>query len=467
MPKTRIRPEDAFQEALDGGSAASSSPDLGQLAKLAGALAPEARGGARPEFRASLRASLLAKATEVEAAGQEAFAAAVEAPVRAGAAAAARAGAGLSVLPADVRALVAVASALEPVSLATPSPAFRFQLRNRLLVEAARPSAPMARVRAGVEALNLRMRRSLRAIAATGMAATLLAGGGAAMAAAHNSLPGDTLYGLKRFHESTSLLPTSGATKGFRLLGFARTRLHEVRGLSDRGTNEQTVYVDTLDDMDSETVEGTTIVLNEVKARHAPVSALGKVNAFAAAQVRELTAVIDRLPAGAQPAARDSLTLVERVNTQITNVLQGCGACTTVTPGLAGGDPQGAGSGSSVCSCGQTPTGGGTGTGTDTPGDGNGGTQPGGDGGGGGGGNPSPSPSPSVDLPGLPGDLDQTAEQGIDDLLDTLGGGGVVPPLPTPAPTITGVPTTLPTTVPTIPGVPTSSSLPVPSLGLL
>src|SRR2546422_989365 len=99
MTKT-MRAEDAFQELLEGGRAPA---ELESLAKLAVALKQQAPVTARPEFRANLRATLLAEASATD---EDRFAAALAAP---------RAQA-----PAQVRALVAIAAALQPASLPEP-----------------------------------------------------------------------------------------------------------------------------------------------------------------------------------------------------------------------------------------------------------------------------------------------------------------------------------------------------------
>jgi len=422
--------EDAFQQVLDGGSDASDQVIV--LAKLASALQPVATAGPRPEFRSALRAQLIAHAGQAE----DAFAAAVALPV--------------DRAPAEVRSLVAVAAALAPISLPTPSAAFRFQLRNRLIAEAARPTALSGRVRERVAAINGRMQRSLRFVAATGLAAALVGGSGAAMAAANHALPGDTLYGLKRVHESTSLLVASGADKGFRILGHARTRLHEVRGLTERGTTTQALYTDTLGDMDTETVDGTTLVLRAVRTKSQPVAILARVTSFTAVQVAELSVLVDLVPEAARGAARDSLNLAERINTQVTHVLQGCTPCSAATPGVpAEAGTSGSANPAVTCGCGTTTASSGTdansggsssdGTGTVDHGDDNRPPKT----------TPPPSDSNAIDVPPLPGNADQPVEDTLDTLIDTLG-----VPIPTATATAPPLPVATPSvTVPAVPGV--------------
>src|SRR5687768_14537171 len=117
------RADQAFQDLLEGRST-SASPELERLSKLAAALEPASRPGPSPQFKARLRSTVLAHAS---ASPEDQFAAALE---------------GILEAPAEVKQLVAVAAALEPARLPVPDVSFRYQLRNRLLVEAARGHSP-------------------------------------------------------------------------------------------------------------------------------------------------------------------------------------------------------------------------------------------------------------------------------------------------------------------------------------
>ncbi|MGZ4127740.1 MAG: DUF5667 domain-containing protein, partial [Actinomycetota bacterium] len=297
--------EKGFNDLLEG-RPVEASPQLERLRKVATALEPADRPSPSPQFRARLRNELLARAA---ASDEDVFAALLD---------------GLEIdAPEPVKQLVAVAAALEPAGLPTPDPVFRFALRNRLLAEAERQAPFTRRARNRFAALNERMRGSLRLVVSAGLAATLLAGAGATMAAAQRALPGDALYPVKLFRESAQLAVSSGTNEGIKRLDFARTRLQEIRGLEHRGSTNAGLYIATLDRMDSLTQTGTTMIIDEV--RHgARRSILGSVKGFAAVQEQDLQAILPTLPASAQPAARDSLTLLQLVTRTVNEVLANC-----------------------------------------------------------------------------------------------------------------------------------------------
>ncbi|HEX9774627.1 MAG TPA: DUF5667 domain-containing protein [Actinomycetota bacterium] len=417
---TRTAKEQEFQDLLEGRSS-SASPQLDALAKIASALGAEsARVRPSAQFRARLRNELLARAS---ATPEDAFAAFLD---------------GIQIdVPEEVKPLVAVASALEPSALPAPDPAFRFRLRNELLAQGAAMTAPRG-IRARVAALNDRMRKSFRVVGATAVVSVVLAGSGSALAASAGALPGDALYGVKRFHESAQLLVLSGESEGDRLLDFARTRYEELRGLTERGVSDQSVYVDTLADMNRLTTDGTRILLAVFKeTKH--TSTLEDVKSFALLQSQDLSALIPLLPPGARPAARDALHHVERVLTQVEVVLEGCGAC----PDDPAFNPAGAAETNdtftaSGCVCQQQPSGADSGGGSPTPSDSNNGGNGGGAGNGGGGANQPPSTPPDeneIDAPDeLPDEVEQPVEELIDDLLDSLDDQLPPPPSDPPLP---------------------------------
>jgi hypothetical protein len=302
------RTEELFQALLDG-APVSASPEAEALVKVVRALEPASRPGPAPQFRARLRSELLARAA---AGPEEVFASmldgtAIEAPEDL----------------APIRALALAVAATAPAP-AVPAPAFRHALRRRLITEASRRRSPAARISDGLGALNDRMRRSLRAVAATGLAAMLVLGGGAAFASSHNALPGDAIrYDLKRFRERAQLWVISGPQEGRRLLEFAGTRLGEVRGLADRRDLREGLYVAALADMDEETTEGARILIDAFRAG-GPRSLVEEVAQFATTQAQDLAVLIDRLPPGVRPVALDSLRLAELASQRASSILQGC-----------------------------------------------------------------------------------------------------------------------------------------------
>lgn len=429
----RVRAEEAFHKALEGRTGAAVPSSLDPLVKLVAALPPASRPEPSRRFQARLRNELLAAASSEE----DAFAALLE-------------GAPAEIRP-ELAPLVRVGHALaaSAAAPAEPAPEFRFRLR-RSLVEMATPRRSVAtRVVDGVSELNQRMRRSLRAVTAAGLAAAMLAGSGAAVAASANSLPGDGLYKVKRVRESAQLMTAGGISKGVKLLGFARTRLQEVSGLVDRDSTQQDLYTDTLGDMDRVTVDGVSIIVVAVRGG-APLSALGEVTRFARTQAQDLSVLIGRLPPGARPAARDSLALAERVGERAQAVLNGC-PCPS-NPLLDGtvGSPQS--NGGIGCDCAIEPG---------EPSSNRPGSRPA----------PNKQPTPDEPPPTIPKDPEDegplpdvpgtSADEDLNDLIDDLLGDlGVGSPQPLPSELPSVFPSILPTTLPTIlpssplPGVP-------------
>lgn len=410
------READAFQAVLEG-TASKASRRVIDLATLAVSLEPASRPGPDPRFRERLRNELMAAADQ---SAEDAFAAMVE-------------GSETIVLD-EVVPLAKLANAMASgAQRSLPAPAFRYQLRSTLIAQAENGEAGWLKARAA--SLNARMRRSLRFVGATGIAASLMLGSGAALAAARNAVPGDGLYGLKRAHERAQHWASSGVARGTLDLRFARTRLREVRHLATEKNPRVPLYVGALDDMDAETIEGTTILIDEFRA-HGTRNALQRVVAFSKRQASDLAGLMNLVPVGARAAMEDSLDVAQRAGRRVELVLQGC-PC----PSNALEQQPASGTGTGVgCGC-SSPT-----SGASDPATGQTGTsQPGGDTTPGPGPQPSPQPDGSFtdQIPDVPGtDVDDQ----IKDIVDPL--------VPTPSPTLpivdpSGLPTDLPTALPT------------------
>jgi hypothetical protein len=334
------RPTDkGFSDLLEG-MLVEASPELERLRKIANALAPAEQPSPSSQFRARLRNELLAAASVSE---EDTFAALLEGlPIEA---------------PIEVGALVAVAAALEPASLPLPDPAFRYRLRDELIEIASGRRTLAARARNRFVAMNERMRRSFRVVVSTGLAAAILAGAGATVAAASSALPGDALYPVKLFRENVQLAFSSGTTEGLKRLQFARTRLNEIKGLETRGSRNSDLYIATLDRMDSLTQTGSTILIDAVRDGGASRNILKNVGGFTSVQQQDLQALIPSMPVGALPAARDSLVLLQMVTHTVNAVLSGC-PCNPPSNPLIPQSGSTTSSGPSVqCSCNQVNNG--------------------------------------------------------------------------------------------------------------
>jgi Domain of unknown function (DUF5667) len=331
------RPTDqGFNDLLEG-KLVEASPNLERLRKVANALAPAEQPSPSPQFRARLRNELLAAASTSD---EDVFAALLEGlPIEA---------------PAEVGALVMVAAALEPASLPVPDPQFRFQLRNELLDIASGPRTLGTRARDRFVAINERMRRSFRVVVSTGLAAAILAGGGATVAAASSALPGDALYPVKLFRENVQLAFSSGTTEGLKRLQFARTRLNEIKGLESRGSRNSDLYIATLDRMDSLTTTGSTILIDAARTGGAGTTILKNVGGFSSVQQQDLQALLPNMPAGAIPAARDSLILLQSVTHTVNAVLSGCPCTPPSNPLIPQSGSKASPTQSVQCTCDQT-----------------------------------------------------------------------------------------------------------------
>ena len=350
--------------------------------------------------------------------------------------------------PEDMARMAALARALEHVRPATgPAPmAFRNALRNRLVLEMAARRTLLERIRDGYAERNARMRRSFKFVFANAVAAVFLLAGGSVMAMANSAVPGDWDYFAKRLHEEARLLITRGPeSRAYLQMDLARERLDEVRTLVDRKQTATDPYMSALNDMDLRTLDATELLIKAYGQSQNRVP-LERLTRFAQAQRFGLEMIVDRLPAGARPPARDSLDILERVSQRVTGIMAGC-LCpansllpaTDAAPDLGGsGSTDAATSGQApVCACSRyrsgpaaPATGNGTSSGRDPSNDP--GTQP-----------PATGNPDTGVLPDVPGvSADDEINQLVNDLIDD-----VIEPLledtPLPVPLPSGLPSGL------------------------
>ena len=213
--------------------------------------------------------------------------------------------------------LRALAPSLE--GRATPRPEFRTALRQRLIaVATVQATGAYAEPAVRPQALNAAVswtqsRKAQRRIGVTaGAMAGVVAFAGVSIASSR-SLPGQPFYGLKRATEGLQLDFASGDTaKGAKHLEFAKTRLLEVQALSDgsgmlslgpaqvggvvAGGTQGGHIIDTLQDFDSETRDGQTLLEKAYRAS-GKTEPLTILKSFAATQQVRLTALLPTLPA--------------------------------------------------------------------------------------------------------------------------------------------------------------------------
>lgn len=326
--------------------------------------------------------------------------------------------------PEELAGLVRLASALEHVRPTGPEPAFKADLRRRLITEAARRRPWTERVREAWAERDARMRRSFRLVCANAVAAAVLLAGGAVLAASHEAIPGQALYPVKKARQAAQLLVTRGAeARGLLQLEFARESLEEIRLLAQAGQADAELYIGALNDMDARTLDATRLLI-EAYGRTRDRLPLDRLTQFAVAQRLGLEVLLDLLPPRARRVALDSMDILTRVQERVAGILAGCPcpANPLVPPGTEPGTPPAA-SEAPACPCAEIRGDGEAAPPPPGPGDGGNGTDT--DGGGG----AEPPPAQGV-IPPIEGtDLDETVNRIIDDVLETL------PPPPVPLPT--------------------------------
>ncbi len=247
--------------------------------------------------------------------------------------------------------------------LAEPDVAFRSQLRRDLLMTPATAPTAAGRLRDKLDLRTSRLRNSLRAGVATGVASAMLGTTGVAFAA-QQALPGELLYPVKLGTESIRVALTTGTLGDGRLhLAIARERMTE---LEDAVTVlDADLTITTLDRMDGSSTGGAENMLLAYVDGGVD-DALTDLTDFTAEQGARLGNLLSALPAAAQPAALDSLELLRRIEERATQVSDPCGTCGTpvdasvspLTPEGPAVAPPGSGPAQNVappCQCGNAP----------------------------------------------------------------------------------------------------------------
>jgi hypothetical protein len=268
------------------------------------------------------------------------------------------------------QALMARLREISAASAVTPDEAFRAATRSRLVAMAAvrtsgaeatarRPSARagvLHRLLAGGADTSRRRRTRLTAgLAGAALAVTAVGG---LLAAAQGAHPGDLLYDVKRGGEQTQLALAGDSRRGVTLLGFASTRLDELRDLVGVEPHADAVVgttpaggeaglaagpdiglvLGTLQTMDQQTTEGAAALTSRAVAQF-DAGALHDLTGWAGGQQSGLGSVADAVPARAQGALAASRDLVDQVAARGT-ALQLALACPG-GPSTAGADQLG------------------------------------------------------------------------------------------------------------------------------
>lgn len=225
--------------------------------------------------------------------------------------------------PAQARALAALASAIESRATTTPTPAFREDLRARLLAEAVAPPAPSwaVRLRTSWDNALARFRYSMRVATASGIAAMTLSTGGVA-AATTMSVPGDLFYGLKIAVEDARLVRAGDElSRGWMLLGFAEERVDEAQRAA--ASERMDAAVTSLTAADEAAREGAGAVI-ETFLHDGDETALTELTAWTAELRPRLDALRPALAGGALSALDDLGVALDRIDARVEALTVGC-----------------------------------------------------------------------------------------------------------------------------------------------
>lgn len=228
-------------------------------------------------------------------------------------------------------ALLDVVADLRSVPEIAPRPEFVSSLRERLMAEAdtvlvRQPSTPPRL------AMPISTRTRDRRVA-TLLGGAALVGATATMAvAAQTSLPGESLYGVKRGIESAQLrFADDDAARGRTLLAQAGTRLTELEELASGEGGTDRLIPDTLDDFTEQSGDGVRSLLSAY-GNGGSEEDVQRARDFTAASMERLTALQYQLPA----SSRDELLAAGRTLTDLDmEISSACLSCTggiTTTP---------------------------------------------------------------------------------------------------------------------------------------
>jgi hypothetical protein len=223
-----------------------------------------------------------------------------------------------------------------------PDPTFRAATRARLVAMAAvrtpapAPASGLRRLLTARAADSAPARWRTRLTAGLAGAALTVTALATVVAVAADARPGDVLYGLKRGTEHTQLALAGESSRGQTLLGFASTRLDEVRDLvggdatalpvagAPAGSSDAIVLaagadpalvVQTLDTMDAQTTDGAAWLTDRAVTTE-EAGPLEDLAGWAAGQSAGLAALRAEIPPAAGDAVDASLVLLADVQTR-------------------------------------------------------------------------------------------------------------------------------------------------------
>lgn len=229
----------------------------------------------------------------------------------------------------EIESLVALARTLRTHgsadASATPREAFASELRERLMAEAPSVLTAEATEDAAIPVPVRKPGSRERRLVAAATAAVVLGGGVGIATASQNSLPGDTLYPVKRIVERADVvLSGSPGARGHDLLHQATGRLGEARDLlaEDDGTSAALVP-GTLHAFTTQGREGAKLLLGDYQQNQRPASVLA-VRQFAVASLKTLNDLSATAPPGAQPVIRDAEEMLAEIDESASTLCASC-----------------------------------------------------------------------------------------------------------------------------------------------
>lgn len=235
----------------------------------------------------------------------------------------------------DLPELVSLAHGLGHIDGPAPRPEFSANLRARLMeadsAPLREPEPPVAETAAAViDLAAARKRKATRRAYTAAAVGSLVLGTAGIAAAAQNALPGSPLYGVKRAIEGIELsFATSDNARGQDLLDQARTRLSEVKALSQSHNPSNTALIQqTLQAFASSASQGTNLLFTNYQ-RDGNVSDLSAIQSFASSAASQLNALSPTLITQNRAQMLEASSLIANVEQQ-SKLL--CPTCASLPP---------------------------------------------------------------------------------------------------------------------------------------
>jgi hypothetical protein len=237
----------------------------------------------------------------------------------------------------DLPELVSLAHGLGHVDAPMPRPEFSANLRAQLMeIDPAvlrDPEPPVAETAAAViDLAAARKRKATRRAYTAAAVGSMVLGTAGIAAAAQNALPGSPLYGVKRAIEGIELsFATSDNARGQDLLDQARTRLSEVKALSQQHNASNTALIQqTLQAFASSASQGTNLLFTNYQ-RDGNVGDLSVIQSFAAAAASQLNALSPTLITQNRAQMLEASSLIANVEQQSKLLCPTCAALPPLT----------------------------------------------------------------------------------------------------------------------------------------